>query len=151
MPKWWFKWATENHIAMPHQSWTSCPLLVCLHIPSWRVTMCQITFVFPLSKGSFRKCPHAHVRTGAQGQKWMQGYITVCRSRFQVKSLGKMYEVKYSLLNDITRRRSCSGVPRGCVYRRDDHSGVLIDPGGARRSDWPTRVLAYDVSTRIDR
>ncbi len=40
---------------------------------------------------------------------------------------------KYSLMNDITRWRSFSGVPRGCVnridlwpLRRDDHSGVLI-------------------------
>ncbi len=35
--------------------------------------------------------------------------------------------------------------------RRDDHSGVLIGAGGMRRSDWPVRVLANDVSTRIDR
>ncbi len=34
--------------------------------------------------------------------------------------------------------------------RRDDHSGVLIGAGGARRADWPARVLANDVSTRID-
>ncbi len=68
-----------------------------------------------------------------------------------------MYKRKYSLLNDITWR-SCSGVPRGCVNRiclwplkRGDHSGVLIGAGGARRSDWPVRVLANDVSTTIDR
>ncbi len=35
--------------------------------------------------------------------------------------------------------------------RRDDHSDVLIDPGETRRSDWPARVLANDVSTRINR
>ncbi len=35
--------------------------------------------------------------------------------------------------------------------RRDYHSGVLIGEGGRRRSDWPARVLANDVSTRIDR
>ncbi len=35
--------------------------------------------------------------------------------------------------------------------RRDDHSGVLTDAGGTRRSDWPAQVLANDVSTRIDR
>ncbi len=35
--------------------------------------------------------------------------------------------------------------------RRDDHSGVLIGAGGTRRSDWQARVLANDVSTRIDR
>ncbi len=35
--------------------------------------------------------------------------------------------------------------------RRDDHSGVLIGAGWTRRSDWPARVLANDVSTRIDR
>ncbi len=49
-------------------------------------------------------------------------------------------------------------MPRGCVFRiriwplrRDDHSGVLIGAGGRRRSDWPARVLANDISTRIDR
>ncbi len=69
-----------------------------------------------------------------------------------------MYLGKYSLLNDIKRWRSCSGVPRGCLnrirlwpLRRDYHSGVLIGAGGERRSDWPARVLANDVSTRIDR
>ncbi len=68
-----------------------------------------------------------------------------------------MYLGKYSLLNDNTKWRSCSGVPRGCVnrirlwpLRRDDHSGVLIGAGGERRSDWPPHVLANDVSTRID-
>ncbi len=47
---------------------------------------------------------------------------------------------------------------RGCVnrihlwpLRRDDHSGVLIGAGGERRSDWPVRVLANDLNTRIDR
>ncbi len=35
--------------------------------------------------------------------------------------------------------------------RRDDYSGVLIGPGVTQRSDWPARVLANDVSTRIDR
>ncbi len=69
-----------------------------------------------------------------------------------------MYWGKYSLLNDITRWRSCSGVLCGCVnriclwpLRRDDHSGVLIGEGGERRSDWPAHVLAIDVSTRGDR
>ncbi len=54
--------------------------------------------------------------------------------------------------------RSCSGVPRGRVnsirrwpLRRDDDSGVLIGAGGTQRSDWPARVLANDVLTRIDR
>ncbi len=49
-------------------------------------------------------------------------------------------------------------MPRDCVrkirlwqLRRDDHSGVLIGAGGTRRSDWPARVLADGVSTRIDR
>ncbi len=63
----------------------------------------------------------------------------------------------YSLLNDITRWRSCSGVRRGCVnrirllpLRHDDHSGVLIGVGGTRRSDWPACVLANDVSMRTD-
>ncbi len=69
-----------------------------------------------------------------------------------------MYKGKYGLLNYITGWRWCSGVPRGCVnrirlwpLRRDDHSGVLIGAGGQRRSDWPERVLANDLSTRIDR
>ncbi len=35
--------------------------------------------------------------------------------------------------------------------RRDDHSGVLISAGGMRCSDWPARVLANVVSTRLDR
>ncbi len=35
--------------------------------------------------------------------------------------------------------------------RRVDHSGVLIGAGGMRRSDWSARVLANDVTTRIDR
>ncbi len=35
--------------------------------------------------------------------------------------------------------------------RRNDHSGVLIGAGGTRRSDWPARVLANDVSMRINR
>ncbi len=49
-------------------------------------------------------------------------------------------------------------MPRGCVnrirpwpLRRDDHSGILIGAGGTRRSDWPARVLANGVSTKIDR
>ncbi len=69
-----------------------------------------------------------------------------------------MYEGKYSLLNDIKRSSSCSGVPRGCVHRirlwplrRDDHSTVLIGAGGELRSDWLGRALANDVSRRIDR
>ncbi len=71
---------------------------------------------------------------------------------------GKMYWVKYSLLNDITRRSSYSGVPHGYVnririwpLRRDYHPGILIGAVGRRRSDWPARVLANDVSTRIGR
>ncbi len=34
---------------------------------------------------------------------------------------------------------------------RDNHSGILIGAGGTRRSDWPERVLANDVSARIGR
>ncbi len=37
------------------------------------------------------------------------------------------------------------------LLRHDDHSGVLIGAVGERRPDWPARVLANDVSTRIDR
>ncbi len=69
-----------------------------------------------------------------------------------------MHSGKYSLLNDIMRWRSCSGVPRCRVnrirpwpLRRDDHTAVLIGAGGRQRSDWQTRVLANDESTIIDR
>ncbi len=37
------------------------------------------------------------------------------------------------------------------LLRRDDHLGVLIGAGGTRRSDCPVRVLANEVSARIDR
>ncbi len=43
---------------------------------------------------------------------------------------------------------------RLCVWNslmRDDHSGVLIGAGWKRCSDRAERVLANDVSTRIDR
>ncbi len=69
-----------------------------------------------------------------------------------------MYWGKYRLLNGVMRWWQCSGVQRGCVnrirlwpLRCDDHSGGLIGAGGTRRSDWPARVLANDVNTRIDR
>ncbi len=45
----------------------------------------------------------------------------------------------------------CANRIRLWPLRRDDHSGILIGAGGTRRSDWPVRVLANDVSTRIDR
>ncbi len=35
------------------------------------------------------------------------------------------------------------------TLRREYHSGIPIGAGGRRRSDWPARVLANDVSTRI--
>ncbi len=76
----------------------------------------------------------------------------------RINEAGKCIMEKYSLLNDIKRWRSCSDVPRGCVnrirllpLRRVDHSGVLIGAGETWRSGWPSRVLANDVSTRIDR
>ncbi len=47
--------------------------------------------------------------------------------------------------------RCCVNIIRLLPLRRDDHSGVLIGAGGTRRSDWSARVLANDVSTRIDR
>ncbi len=66
--------------------------------------------------------------------------------------------VKMQPSNQYNEVASYSGVPRGCVnrmrlwpLRRDDHSGVLIGAGGRRRFDWPARVLANDVSTRINR
>ncbi len=69
-----------------------------------------------------------------------------------------MYKGKYSLLNDIKKWRSYSVVTRSCVngsrlwpLSSDDHSGVLVGADEARRSDWPARVLANYVSTRIDR
>ncbi len=59
----------------------------------------------------------------------------------------KVCEENYSLLNDVTRWRSCSGVIRGCAPRIriwppscDERSGALIGAGGTRRSDWPKRV-----------
>ncbi len=74
-------------------------------------------------------------------------------SQSRVNEMGK-----YSLLNIITTWRSWSGVPCGCVrrtrlwpLRRDDRSGVLIGADWTQRYDWPARVLANDVSTRIDR
>ncbi len=69
-----------------------------------------------------------------------------------------MYQEKYSVLNDVTRWRSCSVVTRGCVnrirlwpLRRDNQSGVLIGAGGTQRSDWPERVRAVGVRTRSNR
>ncbi len=91
-----------------------------------------------------------------------RGVLTTARFvRSFLKSVGAQSTVQPSqnvLGNDATRWRSCSGVPRGRVnriglwpLRRDDHSGVLIGAGGTWRSDWPARVLATDVSARIDR
>ncbi len=83
--------------------------------------------------------------------KWHDSQRRVCEA-------GKMYWEKHSLLDKTTSWRSCSVVPRGCVNRirlslllRDDHSAILIGAGWRHRSDWPARVLANDVSTRIDR
>ncbi len=71
---------------------------------------------------------------------------------------GKMYWGKYSLLSDLTKWRSCSGVARGCVprirrwpLRRDDCSADLIGAAETRRCDWLARLKASDVSARIDR
>ncbi len=59
---------------------------------------------------------------------------------------GKMYKEKYSLLNDITRWRSCVGVPLGCVPRirfgpnnRKERSCILIGTDGMWHSDWLAR------------
>ncbi len=61
-------------------------------------------------------------------------------------------------MNEITRWRSGSVVPRGCVYRsrlwplrRDNYSGVQTGVGGERHGDWPAHVLANDISTSTDR
>ncbi len=58
------------------------------------------------------------------------------------------------MLRSGVRVQACH---EGCVYRirvwplrRDDHSCVLIGAGGTKRSDWPARVLANDISTRVD-
>ncbi len=37
------------------------------------------------------------------------------KSKLQINEAGKCIRGKYSLLNDIKRWHSCSGVPRGCV------------------------------------
>ncbi len=65
---------------------------------------------------------------------------------------------KCRLLNGAMSWRLCSGVTRGCVPsirlgppRRDDRAGVLIGADGMRRSDWPKRLKACEVSARIDR
>ncbi len=62
-----------------------------------------------------------------------------------------MYYRKYSLLSNIPRWCSRSGVPCGCMnrihlwlHRRDGHSGVQIGASVARRSDWPARVWTND-------
>ncbi len=62
-----------------------------------------------------------------------------------------MYWEKYSLLNDVTRWRTCSVVTRVCVNRirlwplmRNDRSYVLIGAGETWRSDWPERMWAND-------
>ncbi len=61
----------------------------------------------------------------------------------------------YSLLNDVTGWRTCSGVSRGCVnkirlwpLRRDDRSGVLIGAVGTRRSDWLECLGAVGIHAR---
>ncbi len=59
-----------------------------------------------------------------------------------------MYKGKYSLLNDIQRWRSSSGVSFGCV-NRIRFWPLRRDEG--RRSDWPAHVVANDVSRKIDR
>ncbi len=67
-------------------------------------------------------------------RNWSEMWVTGCSSRKppamsrspQIRMArwpetdkwgGKMYYGKYSLLNDITSWRSCSGVPRDCVNR----------------------------------
>ncbi len=67
-----------------------------------------------------------------------------------------MHLGKCNLKSEV--QRWCPGVPRGCVHRihlwplmYDDHSGVLICACETKRPDWPARVLANGVSTRIDR
>ncbi len=59
----------------------------------------------------------------------------------------RYYEVAFPF-----RCAACMYV-RICLWPlgRDTRSGVLIGASGRRRSDWPARVLATDISTRIDR
>ncbi len=54
---------------------------------------------------------------------------------------------KYKLLNNIMRWLSCSGE----ALRHDDRSGVLIGANRTRCSDWPARVQANDVNSKINR
>ncbi len=56
-----------------------------------------------------------------------------------------MYYVKYSLLSGVTS----SVLPRGYVNRIRNLAAK--ERSLLRRSDWPSRVWAYDVRTRIDR
>ncbi len=64
---------------------------------------------------------------------------------------GKMYCKKYRLLNGGQAWRAAVSIEfTFWPLRRDDHSGALIGAGGTQRSDWPARVLANDVSMRID-
>ncbi len=58
-----------------------------------------------------------------------------------------MYQEKYSLLNDVTRWRSCPEVMRGFVPsiriwspRRHERSVVLSGACGWRSFDWPERL-----------
>ncbi len=77
----------------------------------------------------------------------LQPYLDPPNQNGTMAKNGWMRRGKYSLLNDISRWRSCSGVPRGCVnririwpLRRDDRSVILIRAGGTRRSVGPARV-----------
>ncbi len=70
-------------------------------------------------------------------------------SCYSTASVSCHYRIAYlnSLLNNVTRLRSCSDVTRGFVSRicicppgHEERLGVLIGAGGTRRSDWPERV-----------
>ncbi len=61
----------------------------------------------------------------------------------------------WTILGDGVRVQACHAAVwirfRLRPLGRDDHSGVLIGAGGTWPSDWPVRVMANDVSTRVDR
>ncbi len=121
---------------------------------------------------SHREClssvPYRSVGLPIQGEAWLAPpgcKEPVCSTNTSQPCLDPPPQIKmsrkgnYRLLNGVTRWRSCLAVPRGFrvnrirlwPLRRDDHSGVLSGADGTWRSEWPARVLATDVSTRIDR
>ncbi len=112
----------------------------------------RVSCLFCLQVLRLMKRPHSAILCRRETVRSLQEYAV----RVDLYTMGGGYEVSWFVLGTVPRH--VSGVPRGCVnrirlwsLRRDDHSGVLIGAGGERRSDWPARVLANEVSTRINR